>query len=124
MNLLLELSQRIDGHYGPQLAGPVETRLDALIARFFNGVTLEARIAAPNAYVFTWTWGEALLRIDTAPLHHDLATFPNHLHDAQGRLHHDPLTRCGATPWDNLAAVVEALIADPLLETHFCGATP
>ena len=36
MNLLLELSQRLDEHYGPQLTAPVETRLDALIARFME----------------------------------------------------------------------------------------
>lgn len=124
MNLLLELSQRLEEHYGPQLASPVEPHLDALTVHLFNGVTLEARIAAPNAYAFTWTWGEALLRIDTAPLHHNLATFPNHLHDDEGQLHHDPLTRCGAAPWENLAAVVEAVLADPLLENRLSGAAP
>jgi hypothetical protein len=59
----------------------VELKLDALIVpTSSNGVSLEARIADPHAYAIAWAWGEAELRIDTAPLHRDLATFPNHLH--------------------------------------------
>jgi hypothetical protein len=116
MTLHLELAARIDETYGERLEGPTEVKLDALIVRLDNGVTLEARIAAPNAYAIAWAWGEAELRIDTAPIHKDLVTFPNHLHAADGSLHHDPLTRCGAAPWDNLRAVIDSVLQDPLLE--------
>jgi hypothetical protein len=116
MTLHLELAARIDETYGERLKGPTEVKLDALIVRLDNGVTLEARIAAPNAYAIAWAWGEAELRIDTAPVHKDLVTFPNHLHAADGNLHHDPLTRCGAAPWDNLRAVIDSVLQDPLLE--------
>jgi hypothetical protein len=116
MSLHLDLASRIDESFGERLEGPTEVKLDALIVRLDNGVTLEARIAAPNAYAIAWAWGEAELRIDTAPMHKDLATFPNHLHAADGSLHHDPLTRCGAAPWDNLSAVINCVLTDPLLE--------
>ena len=115
MNLQLELTHRIEERFASQLIGSVEKRLDALLIILNNGVELEARIAAPNAYVITWTWEGRLLRIDTAPIHKELATFPNHLHDADGQLQHDPLTRCGGAPWDNLAAVIDAVLTDPLL---------
>ncbi len=116
MSLHLDIASRIDETYGKRLEGPAEVKLDALIVHLDNGVTLEARIAAPNAYAIAWAWGEAELRIDTAPVHKDLATFPNHLHAADGSLHHDPLTRCGAAPWDNLSAVIDCVLKDPLLE--------
>jgi hypothetical protein len=116
MSLHLDLASRIGETYGARLENPAEVKLDALIVRLDNGVTLEARIAAPNAYAIAWAWGEAELRIDTAPVHKDLATFPNHLHAADGSLHHDPLTRCGAAPWDNLRAIIDCVLKDPLLE--------
>ena len=33
-----------------------------------------------------------------------------------GSLQRDPLTLCNAAPWDNLRAVIEAILIDPLLE--------
>ena len=122
MSLHLELAQRVEEHFGGQLDAPVDVKLDALIVRLDNGTILEARIAAPDAYAIAWAWGEAELRIDTAPLHEGTGTFPNHLHAADGSLCADPLTRCGAEPWDNLAAVITAVLADPLLAK--AGAQP
>lgn len=116
MSMHLDLAARIEAGFGEQLNGPVDIKLDALIAHFSNGVSLEARIADPHAYAIAWAWGEAELRIDTAPLHRDLATFPNHLHSADGSLHHDPLTLPGAAPWENLERVIAAILTDPLLD--------
>lgn len=115
MSMHLDLAARVNEAFAAHLERPVEVKLDALIVRLDNGVVLEARIAAPNAYAIAWAWGEAELRIDTAPLHQELATWPNHLHAADGSLQHDPLTRCGAAPWENLRAVLDAVLADPLL---------
>lgn len=116
MNLHLELAARVEEDFGAHLESPPEIKLDALILRLDNGVVMEARIADPDAYAIAWAWGEAELRIDTAPLHKDLATWPNHLHAADGSLQHDPLTVCGAPPWDNLRTVLDAVLADPLLD--------
>ena len=123
MSLHLELAQRVEEHFGGQLEAPVDVKLDALIVRLDNGTILEARIAAPDAYTIAWAWGEAELRIDTAPLHSDLATFPNHLHAADGKLRADPLTHCGDAPIDNLRRVIHAILQDPLLD-NTPGAQP
>lgn len=116
MSLHLDLAAYIDEHFQANLDAPVETKLDALIVRLDNGTVLEARIAAPDAYAIAWAWGEAELRIDTAPLHRQLATFPNHLHQADGSVVADQLTRVGADPSDNLSRVLEAILKDPLLD--------
>lgn len=116
MSTHIDLAARIEESFGEHLESPVDVKLDALIVQLDNGATLEARIAAPDAYAIAWAWGEAELRIDTAPLHTQLKTFPNHLHAADGSLQRDPLTHCNAAPWDNLRAVIEAILIDPLLE--------
>lgn len=110
-----DLATRLDERFGTRFEAPVELKLDALLLRLDNGVILEARIAAPDAYAIAWVWGDAELRIDTAPVHPELATFPHHVHGADGRLRADPLTVCGADPFDNLVRVVDALLEDPLL---------
>jgi len=95
---------------------------DALLVRLCNDVTMELRFADAGEYAIGWQWGKVQLRIDTAPVHPNLATFPNHLHDGDGQLRADRITRPGDAPWDNVRALVAALLEDPLLRES--GAPP
>jgi hypothetical protein len=115
MSLHLELGSAIEAAFADDLECPVEQKQDALVIRLRNGVTLEARYAAPDAYSLRWAYGDAESAIDTAPVHPGLATFPNHFHDTEGRVVADPITRPGAPPQDNLQKMVRALLDDPLL---------
>lgn len=100
--LLPGLAEAAQAYGGDNLAAPVESRLDALLLHFHNGGTLEARFAAPDAYGLTWTREGATRYIDTAPR-------------ADGTCLDAPYTRRGAAPWDNLCAVIDAVLADPAL---------
>ncbi len=115
MSLHLELGELIQDHFADNLADAPEQKQDVLIVRLANGVTLDIRYAAPDAYSLRWTHADREAGIDTAPLHPDLATFPNHLHDADGTLRADPLTRTDATPEDNVRRLIRALIDNPTL---------
>lgn len=117
MSLHLELGSAIEAAFGGELDAPVELKQDAMIIRLRNGVTLNVRYAAPDAYSMRWTYGDGDVEIgiDTAPLHRALATFPNHLHAADGSVTADPVTRPGAPPEDNLQKLVRALLDNPLL---------
>jgi hypothetical protein len=117
MSLHLELSELLAAEFGAHLKAAPELRQDALILQLDNGVRLEVRYAAHDAYTLGWQWGDAALAIDTAPTHPGLATQPNHLHTADGRVLPDPLTLCGADPVRNLRVLVTALLEDPLLGT-------
>lgn len=121
MSLHLELGSAIEAAFDEDLDAPVEHKQDALIIRLKNGVTLEVRYAAADAYSLRWACGDAESGIDTAPLHRDLATFPNHLHDAGGRILADPVTRPDAAPRENLEKLVRALLDDPLLGARDIG---
>lgn len=116
MSLHLELKERIESCYGDQLPAGVELKQDALQLQFDSGLVLELRFASAEEYAFNWVWGDAELRIDTAPLHPALKTYPHHLHDADEMLRDDPLTQPGALPWDNTRRVIDALLQDPLLQ--------
>jgi len=115
MSLHIELGTAIEHAFPDDLEGTIEYRQDVFIVHLKNGVTLEVHYAAADAYSLRWVLGEVESRIDTAPLHPDLATFPHHFHDAAGRIVADPLTRPDATPEDNLHRLIRALLEDPLL---------
>ena len=114
-SLLAFVEQAFSAH----LATPAQLTQDALTLTLNNGVVLAIRYAAHDAYSLRWrTSIEAdapELGIDTAPTHSELSTYPNHLHLADGRVIADPLTKVTATAEDNLAAVLRALLVDPLL---------
>ena len=112
------LESLLQEHCGDELDGPVRCHQDALIVTLANGVMLEARFGADDEYAFNWRWGEAELRIDTAPVHPILETFPNHLHDNVGVVRRDPVTSPACSAWNNLRALIGALGVDPLLRSR------
>lgn len=115
LQIHLALAERIAARFGGDLAADPRLSQDALTVQFTSGLALELRFASAEEYAINWVWGDAELRIDTAPLHSGLATFPNHLHDHEGACRADPLTRPGRDPWENVERVLEAVCADPLL---------
>lgn len=116
MMLHLDLKEKIDEHYADRLQAPVQLAQDALTLRLTNDVVIEVRFVSEQEYAVSWQWGDAQLKIDTAPLHPGLATFPNHLHDADDVLRDDPITQPGRSAWENVRDIIAALLADPLLQ--------
>ena len=96
----------------------MQLKQDALLILFDTGLAVEVRYLNPNEYSIQWAWGDAELRIDTAPLHKELSTFPNHLHDADANLHPDTVTVFGSAPWNNVRQLIDRLLQDPLLESN------
>lgn len=109
------LVDEIISHFGEHFSGAPLIAHDAVTFYFQNGLMLQARFASAEEYSIQWRFGEAELRIDTAPLHPDLASFPNHRHGADGSVHSDDLTHPGQPPRDNLMAVLNVILRDPLL---------
>lgn len=115
MNLLADILARLIDEFGERLARAPELAQDALIAHFDTGVLVELRFAASGEYSIRWHFEGMSLGIDTAPVHQALATYPHHLHGADGAVHPDPLTDPARAPWDNVRVVVARLLDDPLL---------
>lgn len=122
MSLHAELLAVIERDFAHLLATAPQLTQDALVLTLTSGAKLTVRYAAHDAYSLRWqVHVDAVvhtLGIDTAPTHPTLATRPNHLHLADGRVVADPLTRLAAAPAANLAAVIDALAADPLLSDY------
>ena len=112
MNPHTEIAEQAVEAFGEQLTAAPQLAHDAVTLEFADGVTVQARFAGRDEYSIEWQRAARRFRIDTAPLHPGLASFPNHFHDADGGVHADRLTRPGAAPWDNLRAVLEMILAD------------
>jgi hypothetical protein len=110
------LQEQVEAQYAHRLSEPVRLAQDALLMFFDTGLMVEARYFSADEYAIAWCWGEAELRIDTAPVHPDCASFPHHLHDDSGQLRADTVTRPGAPCWSNFSRLIDALLLDPLLE--------
>lgn len=121
MTLHMELKAGIEDKYASQLSGDVQLTQDAILVSFDSGLSTEIRYLNADEYSINWSWGDAALRIDTAPLHKHISTFPNHLHDANGQIQPDPLTLHGSNPLDNVERVLDRLLTDPLLESGSIG---
>jgi len=115
MSLHLELADFVDTSCADGLDRPVERKQDAIIVHLKNGVALTVHYAAPDAYSLRWLHDGRSAGIDTAPLHRDLPTFPNHLHCANGSIASDPVTSPDARPEDNLMRLIDLLNRNPNL---------
>lgn len=113
--LHIELQEYIEAAFGETHGVTVTLCRDALEVSLPNGVALTLRVADCNEYAFGWRWGEAQMGIDTAPLHSEVGTFPNHLHTPNGNVAGDPISEIGADPRRNVRALIEALLTQPLL---------
>ena len=113
MSIHLALATALADTFAGRLAGPVKLMQDALILELSGGLTVTVRYAARDAYSLRWRRGDAECGIDTAPLHHELATFPNHFHDAAGRTLADPVTDPDAAPVDNVSRLLRMLLDRP-----------
>lgn len=112
----VELKDRLETNYADRLSEPVRLAQDALLLSFDTGLLMEVRYASADEYMLSWSWGDAELRIDTAPVHADCPTFPQHLHRDDGTVHADPVTQPGTDCWANLSRLLDVLLANPLLE--------
>lgn len=115
MMLHLQLKEQIEKYLAEHLNKDVVLLQDALQLSLVNGVEVEIHYLSPTEYSLRWLWKDAEFRIDTAPLHPNLKTSPNHFHDHDGRVLDDPLTVHGADPWNNVRTVLSALIQNPAL---------
>jgi hypothetical protein len=112
----LLLKEQLEEMYASRFAEPLRLAQDAILMSFDTGLMLEVRFFSSDEFSVHWTWGKAELRMDTAPVHTTLASFPRHVHRHDGRVTEDPVGVYDADPWISLARLLDVLLVDPLLE--------
>jgi hypothetical protein len=118
ISLHLVLQQQLETHFGARMTEPVRMAQDALLLSFDTGLMMEVRYFSSQEYAIDWSWGEAQLRIDTAPVHSGCASAPHHLHGENGEIMTDFFTQPGIDCWANFSRLLSLLLNDPLLVSH------
>ncbi len=84
------------------LKAPAEVKSDGLLLKFKDDSRLELRYPSKKKYSFNFFRNEKLFIIDTAPVHSELETYPNHIHDFEGKLMKDNITDVNNDPIKNI----------------------
>ena len=107
MNSIHErLLEVLNGELSSHLEGEPEFLYDGIKANLKTGVKLQIIYPATDEYLFSWEKDGVTCRIDTAPLHKELKTSPNHFHSGD-EIKNDELTSLKKSPEENLKSVVE-----------------
>lgn len=112
----LMLKEQLETHYAVRLAEPVRLAQDALILSFDTGLLMEVRYYSADEYMISWSWGDAELHLDTAPVHPECPTFPHHLHGDGGTIRADSVTLPGTDCRTNFSRLLDVLLVNPLLD--------
>ena len=110
----LTLQEKLEEAYGERMSEPVRLAQDALLLSFDTGLMLEIRYFSSDEFSIHWTWGEAELRLDTAPVHAGLPDYPLHVHRDDGTVAAAPSGMEHGDPWMALSRLLDILLVDPL----------
>lgn len=112
----LLLQEQLEDRYGSRMSEPVRLAQDALLLSFDTGLMMEVRYFSGEEFSIHWSWGEAELRLDTAPVHAEVPGSPWHVHRDDGAIAACPAGVRDADPWRALARLLDILLVDPLLD--------
>lgn len=112
----LIFKEKLEQHYANRMTEPVRLAQDAMMLSFDTGLMMEVRHASNDAFSLIWNWGDAQLRMDTAPVHMGGATFSSHVHDEEGRVRASPIACSDTDGWHNFSNMLDILLVNPLLE--------
>ncbi|RZD15445.1 MAG: hypothetical protein EVJ47_04010 [Candidatus Acidulodesulfobacterium ferriphilum] len=98
----VKLADDINAGFKNIFKTPAEVKSDGLLLRFKDGSQLELHYPSKKEYSFNFLRGEKLFIIDTAPIHNELETYPNHIHDFDGKLIKDGITDINNEPVKNI----------------------
>ena len=99
----------LTGDLSSHLEGEPEFLYDGIKANIKTGIKLQIIYPENNEYMFAWEKDTVQYRIDTAPLHKELKTSPNHFHSG-GEVKNDDLTGIKKSPEENLKSVIEFIV--------------
>ncbi len=98
----IKIANDINTSFKGILKVPAEIKSDGLLLKFNDGSQLELRYPSKKKYSFNFLREGRLFVIDTAPIHDELETYPNHIHDFDGKLLKDDITDVNNDPIKNI----------------------
>lgn len=80
MHRLIIIAQCAEEHFSDILSEAPIIFSDKVRLVFIDGSYMDIRYPVDSKYSFHWQRKNEIIRIDTAPHHHKLSTYPRHMH--------------------------------------------
>ncbi len=108
MHRLFLIAQCAEGHFSDILNEAPVIFSDKVRLIFVDGSYMDIRYPLDSKYSFHWQREYEIIRIDTAPHHRQLSTYPRHMHIGKEEdIFEDSVTRIDNTVEENVKCVLE-----------------
>ncbi|MCX9076241.1 MAG: DUF6516 family protein [Candidatus Methanoperedens sp.] len=108
MHRLIIIAQCAQEHFSEILSEKPIIFSDKVRLVFVDGSYMDIRYPVDSKYSFHWQRKDGIIRIDTAPHHRQLSTYPRHMHiGKEDDVIEDTVTEIDSTIEENLKCVLE-----------------
>ncbi len=108
MHRLIVIARCAEDHFSDIILEAPFIYSDKVRLIFIGGSFMDIRYPVDSKYSFHWQLEDEIIRIDTAPHHHKVSTYPRHMHmGTEENVVDDPVTRAGNTIEENVMSVLE-----------------
>ncbi len=108
MHRLFIIAQRAEEHFSDILSEAPIIYSDKVRLVFVDGSYMDIRYPVNSKYSFHWQREGEIIRIDTAPHHRQLSTYPRHMHNGkENDVVEDSVTELDNTIEENVMCVLE-----------------
>lgn len=107
MHRLIIIAQCVEEHFSEILSETPLIFSDKVKLVFVDGSYMDIRYPVDSKYSFHWQREDEIIRIDTAPHHGQLSTYPRHMHNGkEDAVVEDSVTRIDNTIEENVKCVL------------------
>ncbi len=107
MHRLIIIAQCAEEHFSDILSEAPIIYSDKVRLVFIDGSYMDIRYPVDSKYSFHWGREDGIIRIDTAPHHRQLSTYPRHMHlGKEENVVEDSVTRVNNTIEENVKGVL------------------
>lgn len=107
MHRLIIVAQCAEEHFSEILSETPIIFSDKVRLVFVDGSYMDIRYPVDSKYSFHWQREDEIIRIDTAPYHRQLSTYPRHMHNGkEDVVIEDSVTRIDNTIEENVKCVL------------------
>jgi hypothetical protein len=107
MHRLIIVAQCAEEHFSEILSEEPIIFSDKVRLVFVDGSYMDIRYPVDSKYSFHWQREDEIIRIDTAPHHRQLSTYPRHMHKGkEDVVVEDSVTRIDNTIEENVTCVL------------------
>lgn len=107
MHRLIIIAQCAQDHFSEILSEAPLIFSDKVRLVFVDGSYMDIRYPVDSKYSFHWQCENEMIRIDTAPHHRNISTYPQHIHmGKEENVVEDPITKIDNTIDENVKGVL------------------